>query len=151
MGRSGRIAVLMGCLCGFTARAGGFDLSDAQVKDEMARRASLLCPGYTTERGMPGIRAVNVDALRVLLAHKFTMCPDRRIQGPVGAVWNSRWGVLLWNPNTQGSMAVMTRLADTMTHSLEFPNELSVYDLEGKPLKGQIVPSFEPRDTFDGF
>ena len=100
---------------------------------------------------MPGIQAVKVDALRVLLGHKFTVCPDRRIQASVGAIWNSRWGVLLWNPNTPRSVAVMAQRADSMTHSLDFPNELSVYDLEGKPLKGQIVPSFEPRDTFTGF
>ena len=137
-----------GAVC---AKAGGFDLSDAQVKDEMARRASLFCPGYSTERGMPGIQAVSVDALRVLLSHKYMICPDRRLGDTVGTIWNSRWGVLLWNPSNPRSVSAMAKEAGVLTHTLDFPNELMVYDLEGKPLKGQVVPSFEPRDTFTSF
>jgi hypothetical protein len=132
-------------------RARAFDLSDAQVRDEMARRSSLFCPDFSNDRGLPGINAVKVDALRVLLSHKYTLCPDRRLSNSIGAIWNSRWGVLLWNPANPQSLAIMAAKADAMTRSLDFPNELMVYDLHGTPLKGQIVPMFEPRDTFTSF
>ena len=100
---------------------------------------------------MPGIRATSPDALRVLLQHRYTLCPDRRLGGGIGAIWNSRNGVLLWNPENSRSVQVMNSKADSLTRSMDFPNELSVFDLEGKPLKGQIVPAFAPRDTFTGF
>ncbi len=136
-------------LLSFGARA--FAQTDLQTRDEMARRASLLCPGFSNDRGLPGIRAVDVDALRVLMEHKYTICPDRRITDPIGAIWNSRWGVLLWNPANPKSIAVMGMEAIRMTRAMEFPNELMVYDLGGKALRGQVVPEFAPRDTFTSF
>ncbi len=145
------LAVVVVCLCGLPSRVHAFDLSDTEVKEEMARRSSLFCPGFSKDRGMPGINAVKVDALRVLISHKFTLCPDRRITDPVAAIWNSRWGVLLWNPTNPKSVTAMVKQADTFTHTLDFPNELMVYDLDGKPLKGQIGPMFQPRDTFTSF
>ncbi len=145
-----RLGLLLGVIvAGKTAQ--GYDLSDTQVKEEMARRASLFCPGFSNERGMPGISAVKVDALRVLLAHRYMVCPDRRLAENVGTIWNSRWGVLLWNPEHPRSVSAMAVRADAFTHAMDFPNELMVYDLDGKALKGQIVPMFQPRDTFDHF
>jgi len=132
-------------------QAFAFDMSDREVKEEMARRASLFCPGFSNDRGLPGINAVKVDALRVLINHKFTLCPDRRLGENIGAVWNSTYGVLLWNPTNPKSVPVMAKEADNLTHRLDFPNELSVYNLEGKPMKGQIIPMFQPRDTFTRF
>ncbi len=117
----------------------------------MVRRASLLCPGFSNDRGLPGINAVNVDALRVMLEHKYTVCPDRRLTDPVGAVWNSRNGVLLWNPANPKSIKVMSTEANRMSQKMDFPDQLTVYDLDDKPLKGQVVPQFAPRDTFSGF
>ena len=151
-----RTSRVVGCLCAFAflligVRAYAFSWTDAQAKEEMARRASLFCPGFSNDRGLPGINAVNVDALRVLLDHKYTICPDRRIGDATGAVWNSRYGVLLWNPANPKSIAVMSAEANRMSHNLEFPNEVMVWDLNDKALKNQIVPAFEPRDTFTGF
>ena len=134
-----------------TARICSADMTDREVKEEMTRRASLFCPGFSTDRALPGINAIKVDAMRVLLAHKYMVCPDRRLGEAIGAVWNSRYGVLLWTPTNPKSVAVMAAKADTLTHTMDFPNELTVYDLDGKPLKGQVVPMFEPRDTFTHF
>ena len=146
-----RVITSLMCVSGFCAAANGFDVSDAQAREEMAQRSSLFCPGYSTERGIPGIQAVKVDSIRVFLSHEYTLCPDRRLDATVGAVWNSRWGVLLWNPLEPQSVATMAKQADALAHTLDFPNELTVYGLDGKELKNQTVPMFEPRDTFTNF
>ena len=138
-------------LFGFATVSSAYDLSDREVKEEMVRRASLFCSGFSNERALPGINGVKVDALRVMLSHNYSMCPDRRLADNVGVIWNSNYGVFLWNPTNSKSVAAVSKKADELTHSMDFPNQLSVFDLDGKPLKNQIVPAFQPRDTFTRF
>ena len=111
----------------------------------MERRASLVCAGYSVDRGNPGILAVKVDALRVLLQHRYTLCPDRRLADPQAVVWYPRWGVLVWDPNRPASLKAMAAKADQLTRTLDFPNELSVWDEKGAALKNQIVKEFQSR------
>ena len=49
--------------------------TDAQSVTLMQHRALLACVDYSTDRAKPGISGVPVDALRVLLKHKYLVCP----------------------------------------------------------------------------
>ena len=59
---------------------------DAQSVTLMQHRALLACVDYSTDRAKPGISGVPVVALRVLLKHKYLVCPDRRISGQMAVV-----------------------------------------------------------------
>ncbi len=111
----------------------------------MERHASLVCADYSTDRGNPGIVAVNVDALRVLLKHSYTLCPDRRITGDGAVIWYQHWGVLAWNPQRKESLKALAAKAAQLTRTEDFPQELSVWDESGQPLRNQVVPAFRSR------
>lgn len=119
--------------------------SDRQITEDMQHRASLVCADYSVARGNPGIAHVSVDALRVLLEHRYTLCPDRRIQGDVALIWYPQWGSLVWNPERPESVAQLAGKARELANTLDFPQQLTVWDGEGKELRGKIVPEFHSR------
>ncbi len=123
--------------------------TDGQSVSMMQDKASLACADYSTDRGRPGIAAVPVDALRVLLKHKFLVCPDRRISGQMAVVWYPRVGVLSWNPASPASVRSLARIADKLTRTEDFPQGLTVWDEAGAELRNQIVPEFHFKETYD--
>lgn len=120
-------------------------MSDRQVTEEMERRSSLVCADYSVARGNPGIARVSVDALRVLLEHRYTLCPDRRVSGDGAVIWYPQWGSLVWNPERPESVEVLGGKSRELTRTLDFPQQLTVWDVKGKELRGQVVPEFHSR------
>ena len=127
------------------------DLSDRQATEEMERRASLVCADYSVARGNPGIAAVSVDAVRVLLEHRYTLCPDRRISGEAAVIWYPDWGSLVWNPERPDSLHMLDIEARQLGRTLDFPQQITVWNAKGTELTQQLVPEFHSRCTEEIF
>ena len=59
-----------------------FAQSDRQVVEDMLLRSANVCPGHSTERTAPTVKAVPVGALRVMLDRSLVMCPDPPTRRP---------------------------------------------------------------------
>lgn len=121
--------------------------SDAQVYENAIARAARVCPGHATERTTPGIKAIKVDALRVLAERGVTLCPDRRLEAAAPVVWYGAASVFAWNPEATGAVAVLATKVDAMTRKQDFPVETRVWNADGSEAKGATVPMFEQRPT----
>lgn len=88
---------------------------------------------------------MKVDALRVLLERRYTLCPDRRVEGDAAVLWYPQWGSLVWNPSSPASVHALAIKADQLTRSLDFPRQLTVWNSKGTELTGQTVPEFQSR------
>ncbi|RWU13801.1 hypothetical protein XANMN_21870 [Xanthomonas phaseoli pv. manihotis str. CIO151] len=119
--------------------------SDRQVVEDMLTRSANVCPGHSTERTTPTVKAVPVGALRVMLERGLVMCPDRRLDAAAPAVFYGRLGVFAWNPGVKAGCTVIAKQIDSMTRKDEYPTETLVWDAKGTALKQQTVPMFEPR------
>lgn len=119
--------------------------SDRQVAEDMITRSANVCPGHSTERTAPTVRAVPVGALRVMLDRGLVMCPDRRLDAAAPAVFYGRVGVFGWNPEVPAGATVVVKQIDAMTRADDYPVETLVWDAKGKALTQQTVPAFEPR------
>ncbi|MCE4364635.1 hypothetical protein [Xanthomonas hortorum] len=118
---------------------------DRQVAEDMLTRSANVCPGHSTDRTSPTVKAVPVGALRVMLERGLVMCPDRRLEAAAPAVFYGRLGVFAWNPEIAASSAVIVKQIGTMTRTEDYPVETLVWDAKGTALKQQTVPMFEPR------
>ncbi|WP_242691095.1 hypothetical protein [Lysobacter enzymogenes] len=119
--------------------------SDAEVYESAIAQSASVCPGHSKERTTPGVRAVPVGALRVLAQHRYTMCPDRRLDKATPAVWYGKAGVFAWNPEVEGAAKLIARQVDAMTRKQEFPVETVVWKADGSAATGAVVPMFEAR------
>lgn len=119
--------------------------SDREVVEDMVTRSANICPGHSTERTTPTVKAVPVGALRVMLDRGLVMCPDRRLDADAPAVFYGRVGVFEWNPDVQASSEVIVKQIDVMTRKDEFPSDTLVWDTKGMPLEQHTVPAFEPK------
>ncbi|WP_372392474.1 hypothetical protein ACCQ05_21560 [Xanthomonas sp. NCPPB 3582] len=119
--------------------------SDRQVAEDMITRASNVCPGHSTDRTSPTVKAVPVGALRVMLDRGLVMCPDRRLDAAAPAVFYGRLGVFAWNPEVPAAKTVIVQQIGAMTRKDDYPVETLVWDAKGTALKQQTVPMFEPR------
>ncbi|OAX87970.1 hypothetical protein A7D16_13505 [Xanthomonas nasturtii] len=119
--------------------------SDRQVAEDMITRSANVCPGHSTERTSPTVKAVPVGALRVMLERGLVMCPDRRLDAAAPAVFYGRLGVFAWNPDVPAAKTVIVQRIGTMTRKDDYPVETLVWDAKGTALKQQTVPMFEPR------
>ncbi|PPT45420.1 hypothetical protein XarjCFBP8253_19805 [Xanthomonas arboricola pv. juglandis] len=119
--------------------------SDRQVVEDMLTRSANVCPGHSTDRTGPTVKAVPVGALRVMLERGLVMCPDRRLDAAAPAVFYGRLGVFAWNPEVPAGKTVIVKQIDTMTRNEEYPAETLVWDAKGTALKQQTVPMFEPK------
>ncbi|WP_164739334.1 hypothetical protein [Xanthomonas sp. BRIP62415] len=119
--------------------------SDRQVVEDMLTRSATVCPGHSTDRTAPTVKAVPVGALRVMLERGLVMCPDRRLDAAAPAVFYGRLGVFAWNPEVPAGKTVIVKQIDTMTRNEEYPAETLAWDAKGTALKQQTVPMFEPR------
>ncbi|MFS8428059.1 hypothetical protein EIQ28_07525 [Xanthomonas campestris pv. plantaginis] len=128
-----------------TAALPAFAQPDRQVVEDMLTRSANVCPGHSTDRTSPTVKAVPVGALRVMLERGLVMCPDRRLDAAAPAVFYGRLGVFAWNPEVPASSAVIVKQIGTMTRNEDYPVETLVWDAKGTALKQQTVPMFEPR------
>ncbi|MFK3650063.1 hypothetical protein ACI2IY_16765 [Lysobacter enzymogenes] len=119
--------------------------SDAEVYESAIAQSASVCPGHSKERTTPGVRAVPVGALRVLAQHRYTLCPDRRLDKATPAVWYGKAGVFAWNPEVEGAAKLIARQIDAMTRKQEFPVETVVWKADGSAATGAVVPMFEAR------
>lgn len=119
--------------------------SDNEIYERSIEEAGYVCPGHSTERTRPAVRAVAVGALRVLQQRGYLMCPDRRLEAAAPIVWYPQYGVFAWNPENPASVKAVVAKIDELTRKEEFPTETTVWDADGKTLTGQTVPMFEPR------
>ncbi|MCC5086714.1 hypothetical protein [Xanthomonas campestris] len=122
-----------------------FAQPDRQVVEDMLTRSANVCPGHSTDRTAPTVKAVPVGALRVMLERGLVMCPDRRLDAAAPAVFYGHLGVFAWNPDVAASSAVIVKQIGNMTRSEDYPVETLVWDAKGKALAQQTVPMFEPR------
>ncbi len=118
---------------------------DRQVAEDMITRSANVCPGHSTDRTSPTVRAVPVGALRVMLERGLVMCPDRRLDAAAPAVFYGRLGVFAWNPEVPAATTVIVKQIGNMTRNDDYPVETLVWDAKGTALKQQTVPMFEPR------
>ncbi|KAB7772532.1 MULTISPECIES: hypothetical protein [Xanthomonas] len=118
---------------------------DRQVVEDMLTRSANVCPGHSTDRTSPAVKAVPVGALRVMLDRGLVMCPDRRLDATAPAVFYGRLGVFAWNPEVPAGASVIVKQIDAMTRKDEYPSDTLVWDAKGTPLKQQTVPAFEPK------
>lgn len=119
--------------------------SDRQVAEDMITRSANVCPGHSTERTSPTVKAMPVGALRVMLERGLVMCPDRRLDAAAPAVFYGRLGVFAWNPDVPAAKTVIVQQIGAMTRKDDYPVETLVWDAKGTALKQQTVPMFEPR------
>ncbi|KHL55481.1 hypothetical protein OZ10_10815 [Xanthomonas cannabis pv. cannabis] len=119
--------------------------SDRQVAEDMITRSANVCPGHSTERTSPTVKAMPVGALRVMLERGLVMCPDRRLNAATPAVFYGRLGVFAWNPDVPAAKTVIVQQIGAMTRKDDYPVERLVWDAKGTALKQQTVPMFEPR------
>lgn len=134
------------CALAFALIASGAHAeSDLQVYENASARAARICPGFSTERATPGIKAIQVGALRVLAERQVTLCPDRRLDAATPVAWYGRDSVFVWNPEATGAVAVLATRVDAMTRTQEFPVETLVWKADGSEAKGVTLPSFERR------
>jgi hypothetical protein len=130
-------------LCATLAARGQADTpTDAQVLAATQMQSSLACPDYTAERGNPGIAAVPVAALSVLAKHKFTLCPDRRIQGEMAVLWYPKVGVFAWNPTDPAVVKTLAEIVDRISRLDDFPEALTVWNASDEELSNQTAPEF---------
>ena len=122
-----------------------FAQPDREVVEDMLTRSANVCPGHSTDRTSPTVKAVPVGALRVMLERGLVMCPDRRLDAAAPAVFYGRLGVFAWNPEVHAAKTVIVKQIGTMTRSEDYPVETLVWDAKGTALKQQTVPMFEPR------
>ncbi len=94
--------------------------SDAQVYENAIERTARLCPGHSVERSTPGVKAIQVGALRVLAKRDVTLCPDRRLDAATPVAWYGRASVYAWNPEATGAVAVLATRVDAMTRKEDF-------------------------------
>ena len=118
---------------------------DRQVVEDMLTRSANVCPGHSTDRTSPTVKAVPVGALRVMLERGLVMCPDRRLDAAAPAVFYGRRGVFAWNPEVPAAKTVIVQQIGNMTRNEDYPVETLVWDAKGTALKQQTVPMFEPR------
>ena len=121
--------------------------TDAQTLEAAQKQSSLACPDYSTERGA-AIKAVPVDALRVLARHRFTLCPDRRVQGDMAVIWYPMLGVFAWNPGSDAAAKALVQIVDRITRLDDFPQGLTVWNASDEELTHQVVPEFSFRPTY---
>lgn len=140
-----RPRILVLCIALLGAAAPAFAQSDYETFERSVARTSEICPGHSRERTGPGLRAISISALRVLLAQDIVVCPDRRLDAAAPVVWYGRSGVYAWNPEVEGAGAALAERIGEMTRSEEFPVETLVWDAQGRPLREQTVPAFEPK------
>ena len=119
--------------------------SDAQVYEQAIERAARVCPGHAADRTTPAVKAIKVDALRVLAKRDVTLCPDRRLEAATPVVWYGRASVFAWNPSATGAVAVLATKVDAMTRKDDFPAETLVWNADGSEAKGVTVPALELR------
>lgn len=119
--------------------------SDRQVAEDMITRSANVCPGHSTERTSPTVKAMPVGALRVMLERGLVMCPDRRLDAAAPAVFYGRLGVFAWNPDVPAAKTVIVQQIGAMTRKDDYPVETLVWDAKGTALNQQTVPMFEPR------
>lgn len=74
-----------------------FAQPDREVVEDMLTRSANVCPGHSTDRTSPTVKAVPVGALRVMLERGLVMCPDRRLDAAAPAVFYGRLGVFAWD------------------------------------------------------
>lgn len=117
--------------------------SDAQVYENAIERSARLCPGHSTERSTPGIKAIQVGALRVLAKRDVTLCPDRRLDAAMPVAWYGGARVYAWNPEATGAVAVLAIRVDAMTRKDEFPLDTRVWNANGSEARGVTVPALE--------
>jgi hypothetical protein len=127
------------------ASGGAAAQSDAQVVETAIATAATLCSGHSTERTAPGVRAVKVGSLRVLDKRGYAMCPDRRLDAAMPAVWYGAAGVFVWNPEVKGAIELVAGKIDAMARSEDFPPETIVWNADGSAATGAVVPAFVPR------
>ncbi len=132
-------------LVALLAAAPALAQSDRETVERTVAQSAQVCPGHSAERTQPGVKAIPVAALRVLLANDVRVCPDRRLDPGAPVVWYGQFKVLAWNPEVEGAVKTLAAQADAMTRKEEFPVETRVWDAQGKPLQQQTVPGFEPR------
>ncbi|WP_426141211.1 hypothetical protein [Pseudomonas sp. DWP3-1-2] len=119
--------------------------SDREVVEDMVTRSANVCPGHSTERTTPTVKAVPVGALRVMLERGLVMCPDRRLDADAPAVFYGRVGVFEWNPEVSAGSAVIVKQIDAMTRKDDYPSDTLVWDAKGSPLEQRTVPAFEAK------
>ena len=122
-----------------------FAQPDREVVEDMLTRSANVCPGHSTDRTSPTVKAVPVGALRVMLERGLVMCPDRRLDAAAPAVFYGRLGVFAWNPEVPAAKTVIVKQIGTMTRSEDYPVETLVWDAKGTALTQQTVLMFEPR------
>jgi hypothetical protein len=122
-----------------------FAQSDREVVEKMVTRSANVCPGHSTERTTPTVRATPVGALRVMLERGLVMCPDRRLDADAPAAFYGRVGVFEWNPEVKGGSEVIVKQIDAMTRKDEYPQDTLVWDAKGTELKQRTVPAFEAK------
>lgn len=143
--RPGRYAALALLAALAQTAAGVHAESDAQVYENAIERTARLCPGHSVERSTPGVKAIQVGALRVLAKRDVTLCPDRRLDAATPVVWYGRASVYAWNPEATGAVAVLATRVDAMTRKEDFPVETLVWNADGSEAKGVTVPTLELR------
>lgn len=126
--------------CPWFARAG-----DAEDYQRSVDQSSRICPGHSRERTVPGVHAIPVGAVRVLQKQGYAVCPDRRLQGDQAVVFYPTFGVFGWNPDRRESVKALGKVVDQLTRSEAFPQQVAVWNAEGKPQKNHVVPQFTPR------
>ncbi|MDA7417245.1 hypothetical protein PGB34_12820 [Xenophilus arseniciresistens] len=119
--------------------------SDRQTYESTLERSARVCTGHSPERSTPGVRAVPVGALRVLLKHEVTLCPDRRIDAATPVVWYGDARVFAWNPEAADAPKVLAAQADAMTRKEDFPTGTRVWKADGSAAQGVTVPALELR------
>lgn len=141
-----RTGPILGCAAALVLFAAGARAeSDAQVYENAIERSARICPGHSAERTKPGVKAIQVGALRVLAQREVTLCPDRRLEAATPVVWYGNAGVFAWNPEATGAVAVLAIKVDAMTRKDEFPVGTRVWNADGSEAEGVTVPMFEPR------
>ncbi len=142
MSRSLSLSALA-ALCVVAAPA--FAQSDRTTFDQTVARTAQHCPGHNTEVTGPGLRKVSISALRVLLAQRILVCPDRRLDAEAPVVWYGGDRVFAWNPDIDGAIDTLAEQIGGMTRTEAFPTQTLVWSIDGTALESQTVPAFEAR------
>lgn len=108
-------------------------------------RSANVCPGHSTERTTPTVKAAPVGALRVMLDLGLVMCPDRRLDADAPAVFYGRVGVLEWNPKVPASSEVIVKQIDAIVRKDENPSATLVWDAKGVALEQRAMQAFEAK------
>ena len=119
--------------------------SDRETFERSLDATSRHCPGHSRDRSTPGLRAIPIGGLRVLLAQGIVVCPDRRLDADAPVVWYGGAGAYAWNPEVEGAVDVLAAQVGAMTRQEDFPKETLVWSADGEALRDQVVPAFESR------